>query len=85
MKQVNIVGSSPFSESSRLMQTLQSSPDVAPTELVVFSASETSLRVRWEVRKTHTHFLIILVIKLGVTAVNYWDCIEMFNFLLYNS
>ncbi|XP_056317966.1 protein sidekick-1 [Danio aesculapii] len=48
MKQVNIVGSSPFSESSRLMQTLQSSPDVAPTGLVVFSASETSLRIRWE-------------------------------------
>ncbi len=55
MKQVNIVGSSPFSQPSRMMQTLQSSPDVAPTNLKVFSASETSLRIRWEVRNGHTH------------------------------
>ncbi|XP_067259435.1 protein sidekick-1 [Chanodichthys erythropterus] len=48
MKQVNIVGSSPFSQPSRMMQTLQSSPDVAPADLIVFSASETSLRIRWE-------------------------------------
>uniref|UniRef100_A0A673GMK1 Protein sidekick-1-like n=1 Tax=Sinocyclocheilus rhinocerous TaxID=307959 RepID=A0A673GMK1_9TELE len=48
MKQVNIVGSSPFSQPSRMMQTLQSSPDVAPTNLIVISASETSLRIRWE-------------------------------------
>ncbi|XP_058645547.1 protein sidekick-1 isoform X2 [Onychostoma macrolepis] len=48
MKQMNIVGSSPFSQPSRMMQTLQSSPDVAPTNLIVFSASETSLRIRWE-------------------------------------
>lgn len=55
MKQVNIVGSSPFSQPSRMMQTLQSSPDVAPSNLIVFSASETSLRIRWEVRNGHTH------------------------------
>uniref|UniRef100_A0A671KTN5 Protein sidekick-1-like n=1 Tax=Sinocyclocheilus anshuiensis TaxID=1608454 RepID=A0A671KTN5_9TELE len=48
MKQVNIVGSSPFSQPSCVMQTLQSNPDVAPTNLTVFSASETSLRIRWE-------------------------------------
>ncbi|KAG1927730.1 protein sidekick-2, partial [Pimephales promelas] len=48
MKQVNIVGSSPFSEPSRKMQTLQSNPDVAPADLIVFSPSETSLRIRWE-------------------------------------
>ncbi|KAK7162105.1 hypothetical protein R3I94_004680 [Phoxinus phoxinus] len=48
MKQVNIVGSSPFSQPSRKMQTLQSNPDVAPADLMVFSASETSLRIRWE-------------------------------------
>ncbi|XDV14672.1 hypothetical protein PO909_014885, partial [Leuciscus waleckii] len=48
MKQVNIVGSSPFSQPSRKMQTLQSNPDVAPANLTVFSASETSLRIRWE-------------------------------------
>uniref|UniRef100_A0A9J8CL79 Sidekick cell adhesion molecule 1b n=1 Tax=Cyprinus carpio carpio TaxID=630221 RepID=A0A9J8CL79_CYPCA len=48
MKQVNIVGSSPFSQPSRMMQTLQSNPDVALTNLTVISASETSLRIRWE-------------------------------------
>uniref|UniRef100_A0A8C1XK23 Sidekick cell adhesion molecule 1b n=1 Tax=Cyprinus carpio TaxID=7962 RepID=A0A8C1XK23_CYPCA len=48
MKQMNIVGSSPFSQPSRMMQTLQSSPDVTPTNLTVISASETSLRIRWE-------------------------------------
>lgn len=55
MKQVNIVGSSPFSQPSRKMQTLQSNPDVAPADLIVFSPSETSLRIRWEVRKGQTH------------------------------
>ncbi|XP_065110429.1 protein sidekick-1 isoform X1 [Paramisgurnus dabryanus] len=48
MKQVNVVGSSPFSQPSRVMQTLQASPDVAPADLSVVSASETSLRIRWE-------------------------------------
>ncbi|XP_063127931.1 protein sidekick-1 isoform X2 [Rattus norvegicus] len=47
MKQVNIVGPSPFSQSSRVIQTLQAPPDVAPTSLTVRTASETSLRLRW--------------------------------------
>lgn len=49
MKQVNIVGPSPFSQSSRVIQTLQAPPDVAPTSLTVRTASETSLRLRWVV------------------------------------
>uniref|UniRef100_A0A8C4PUR6 Sidekick cell adhesion molecule 1 n=1 Tax=Equus asinus asinus TaxID=83772 RepID=A0A8C4PUR6_EQUAS len=47
MRQVNIVGASPFSQSSRVIQTLQAPPDVAPTSLTVRTASETSLRLRW--------------------------------------
>ncbi|KFO25348.1 Protein sidekick-1 [Fukomys damarensis] len=47
MRQVNIVGSSPFSPSSRVIQTLQAPPDVAPTSITVRTASETSLLLRW--------------------------------------
>ncbi|KAM6157369.1 LOW QUALITY PROTEIN: protein sidekick-1 [Erethizon dorsatum] len=47
MRQVNIVGSSPFSQSSRVIQTLQAPPDVAPTSITVRTASETSLWLRW--------------------------------------
>ncbi|XP_072609354.1 protein sidekick-1 isoform X2 [Vulpes vulpes] len=47
MRQVNIVGSSPISQSSRVIQTLQAPPDVAPTSVTVRTASETSLRLRW--------------------------------------
>ncbi|XP_006859935.1 PREDICTED: protein sidekick-1-like [Chrysochloris asiatica] len=47
MRQVNIVGPSPFSQSSRVIQTLQAPPDVAPTSITVRTASETSLWLRW--------------------------------------
>uniref|UniRef100_A0A8D1ETG6 Protein sidekick-1 n=1 Tax=Sus scrofa TaxID=9823 RepID=A0A8D1ETG6_PIG len=47
MRQVNVVGASPFSQSSRVIQTLQAPPDVAPTSITVRTASETSLRLRW--------------------------------------
>uniref|UniRef100_A0A673TFD6 Sidekick cell adhesion molecule 1 n=1 Tax=Suricata suricatta TaxID=37032 RepID=A0A673TFD6_SURSU len=47
MRQVNIVGTSPSSPSSRVIQTLQAPPDVAPTSVTVRTASETSLRLRW--------------------------------------
>lgn len=49
MRQVNVVGASPFSQSSRVIQTLQAPPDVAPTSVTVRTASETSLRLRWVV------------------------------------
>lgn len=49
MRQVNVVGTSPFSLSSRVIQTLQAPPDVAPTSITVRTASETSLRLRWVV------------------------------------
>ncbi|XP_076996596.1 protein sidekick-1 isoform X1 [Tamandua tetradactyla] len=47
MRQVNIVGASPFSQSSRVIQTLQAPPDQAPTSVRVRTASETSLWLRW--------------------------------------
>ncbi|XP_012587401.1 PREDICTED: protein sidekick-1 isoform X2 [Condylura cristata] len=47
MRQVNIAGASPFSQSSRVIRTLQAPPDVAPTSITVRTASETSLRLRW--------------------------------------
>ncbi|XP_068823910.1 protein sidekick-1 [Capricornis sumatraensis] len=47
MRQVNVVGAGPFSQSSRVIQTLQAPPDVAPTSITVRTASETSLRLRW--------------------------------------
>ncbi|KAJ8372867.1 hypothetical protein AAFF_G00276400 [Aldrovandia affinis] len=47
MRQVNIVGSSPMSQPSRVIQTLQAPPDVAPSSVSVRTASETSLWLRW--------------------------------------
>ncbi|XP_048465695.1 protein sidekick-1 [Rhincodon typus] len=47
IKQLNIVGSSPVSWPSRVIQTLQAPPDVAPGNVTVRTASETSLWVRW--------------------------------------
>ncbi|KAG5854527.1 hypothetical protein ANANG_G00038760 [Anguilla anguilla] len=47
MKQVNIVGPSPVSQPSRVIQTLQAPPDLAPSSVSVRTASETSLWLRW--------------------------------------
>ncbi|XP_068769931.1 protein sidekick-2 isoform X2 [Struthio camelus] len=47
MRQVNIVGTSPPSLPSRRIQTLQAPPDVAPANVTVRTASETSLWLRW--------------------------------------
>ncbi|XP_068269359.1 LOW QUALITY PROTEIN: protein sidekick-2 [Nyctibius grandis] len=47
MRQVNIVGTSPPSLPSRRVQTLQAPPDVAPTNVTLRTASETSLWLRW--------------------------------------
>ncbi|MGH0129283.1 UNVERIFIED_CONTAM: hypothetical protein FKN15_038666 [Acipenser sinensis] len=47
MRQVNIVGSSPASQPSRVIQTLQAPPDVSPSSFTVRTASETSLWLRW--------------------------------------
>jgi len=50
MRQVNVVGASPLSQPSRVIQTLQAPPDVAPGSVSVRTASESSLRMRWVVR-----------------------------------
>ncbi|XP_048846455.1 protein sidekick-2-like [Brienomyrus brachyistius] len=47
MRQVNIVGTSPPSQPSRKIQTLQAPPDVAPANVTLRTASETSLWLRW--------------------------------------
>ncbi|XP_073801026.1 protein sidekick-1 isoform X4 [Danio rerio] len=47
MRQVNIVGPSAVSVPSRVIQTLQAPPDVAPSSVTVRTASETSLWLRW--------------------------------------
>ncbi|XP_044047488.1 protein sidekick-1-like isoform X2 [Siniperca chuatsi] len=48
MRQVNIVGSSPMSAPSRLIQTLQDAPDTHPSNLTLLSATQTSLCFNWE-------------------------------------
>uniref|UniRef100_A0A672MUB9 Sidekick cell adhesion molecule 1 n=1 Tax=Sinocyclocheilus grahami TaxID=75366 RepID=A0A672MUB9_SINGR len=47
MRQVNIMGPSPVSVPSRVIQTLQAPPDKAPSSVTVRTASETSLWLRW--------------------------------------
>uniref|UniRef100_G1QLK1 Sidekick cell adhesion molecule 2 n=1 Tax=Nomascus leucogenys TaxID=61853 RepID=G1QLK1_NOMLE len=47
MHQVNIVGTSPPSQPSRKIQTLQAPPDMAPANVSLCTASETSLWLRW--------------------------------------
>lgn len=51
MRQVNIVGSSPPSQPSRKIQTLPAPPDIAPANVTLRTASETSLWLRWMVRR----------------------------------
>lgn len=58
MRQVNIVGISPPSQPSRKIQTLQAPPDIAPANVTLRTASETSLWLRWVVRRhtsSHTY------------------------------
>ncbi|XP_069786249.1 protein sidekick-2 isoform X2 [Narcine bancroftii] len=47
MRQVNIVGTSLPSQLSRKIQTLQAPPDMAPANVTLRTASETSLWLRW--------------------------------------
>lgn len=49
MRQVNIVGTSPPSQPSRKIQTLPAPPDMAPANVTLRTASETSLWFRWMV------------------------------------
>ena len=49
MRQVNIVGKSPPSQPSRKIETLQAPPDIAPANITLRTASETSLWLRWVV------------------------------------
>ncbi|XP_056443232.1 protein sidekick-1 [Gadus chalcogrammus] len=55
MRQANIVGSSPLSGPSRLIQTLQAAPDTPPSNLTLLAATQTSLRVRWKPLLDHQY------------------------------
>lgn len=55
MRQVNIVGTSPPSQPSRKIQTLQAPPDIAPANVTLRTASETSLWLRWVVSHPSFH------------------------------
>ncbi|KAJ3600310.1 hypothetical protein NHX12_031295 [Muraenolepis orangiensis] len=54
MRQVNIVGTSPASQPSRKIQTLQAPPDASPANVTLRTASETSLWLRWVYSRTGT-------------------------------
>lgn len=54
MHQVNIVGTSPPSQPSRKIQTLPAPPDMAPANVTLRTASETSLWFRWMVGSGRT-------------------------------
>lgn len=58
MHQVNIVGTSPPSQPSRKIQTLPAPPDVAPANVTLRTASETSLWLRWMVRRERSRSLL---------------------------
>lgn len=62
MRQVNIVGTSPPSQPSRKIQTLQAPPDIAPANVTLRTASETSLWLRWVVGEHHIwlHLMLLL-------------------------
>ncbi|KAM3622738.1 uncharacterized protein V6R79_002616 [Siganus canaliculatus] len=48
MQQENIVGSSPVSAPSRLIQTLQAAPDTPPSNLTLLWSTQSSLSVGWK-------------------------------------
>lgn len=69
MRQVNIVGISPPSQPSRKIQTLPAPPDMAPANVTLRTASETSLWLRWMVSRNlclpsltyPSHFLLVVL------------------------
>lgn len=58
MRQVNIVGTSPPSQPSRRIQTLPAPPDMAPANVTLRTASETSLWLRWMVNASLPPFTL---------------------------
>lgn len=61
---MNVVGSSPMSSPSRLIQTLQAALDTHPSNLNLVSATQTSLRFSWKVPK-HTQACTIQTPDIG--------------------
>lgn len=63
MRQVNIVGTSPPSQPSRKIQTLPAPPDMAPANVTLRTASETSLWLRWMVSIVPNHLVILCLFR----------------------
>lgn len=61
MRQVNIVGTSLPSQPSRKIQTLPAPPDMAPANVTLRTASETSLWLRWMVSRK-----LLILSKLSI-------------------
>ena len=66
MRQVNIVGTSPPSQPSRKIQSLQAPPDIAPANMTLRTASETSLWLRWMVGSHPRFSFYMLLTREGV-------------------
>lgn len=69
MRQVNIVGISPPSQPSRKIQTLPAPPDMAPANVTLRTASETSLWLRWMVSRNLLPVCILS--ELSITFLNH--------------
>ncbi|XP_052358803.1 protein sidekick-1-like [Oncorhynchus keta] len=69
LRQENIVGSSPSSTPSRMIQTLQSAPDTPPNNLTLVTATQTSLTLRWAP-------LPVSEYNGSPETVGYWVCVR---------
>lgn len=65
MRQVNIVGTSPASQPSRRIQTLPAPPDMAPANVTLRTASETSLWLRWMVNQNPLLLSLSIALNLA--------------------
>lgn len=73
MRQVNIVGTSPPSQPSRKIQTLQATPDISPANVTLRTASETSLWLRWVV-SVCLFWIVLIAYVLGLFLYVYAFC-----------
>lgn len=72
MRQVNIVGFSPLSAPSRLIQTLQAAPDMYPSNLTLLAATQISLSFSWKVVNTHLSPFTCVYTLYHHNSIKYW-------------
>lgn len=80
MRQVNIVGTSPPSQPSRKIETLQAPPDISPANVTLRTASETSLWLRWVVSchgllYTWPQPVCMSLVQICKTIIWFWLCV----------